>query len=109
MTDFRVCLVTAPNQAEAKNLARLLLEQRLAACVNLVETVTSIYWWQGEIQEDTEVLMIIKTQVDLVEPLIDAVRGAHSYQVCEVISLPIEAGNPAYLNWLRESVTSAQS
>lgn len=109
MTNFRVCFVTAPNQEEAKSLARLVLQQRLAACVNILDSVTSMYWWKGEIQEDSEVLLMIKTQADLVEPLIEAVRSTHSYEVCEVISLPIEAGNPAYLKWIQDSVSSSQS
>lgn len=109
MTNFRICFVTAPNLEEAKSLSRLILQQRLAACVNILDSVTSMYWWKGEIQEDSEVLMMIKTQVDLVDPLIAAIRSAHSYEVCEVISLPIEAGNAAYLKWIQDSVAPSQS
>lgn len=100
MTDFRVCFVTAANLEQAKSLARLVLERRLAACVNIVSNVTSMYWWEGAITEDSEVMLVVKSDRSKVEELTSTIAAAHSYSVCEVLCLPVVAGNPAYLKWL---------
>uniref|UniRef100_A0A8C2S9E8 CutA divalent cation tolerance homolog n=1 Tax=Capra hircus TaxID=9925 RepID=A0A8C2S9E8_CAPHI len=86
---------------------RAMVEKRLAACVNLVPQITSIYEWKGEIEEDSEVLMMIKTQSSLVPALTDFVRSVHPYEVAEVIALPVEQGNPPYLQWVRQVTESA--
>lgn len=97
-----VVYITAPDE-EAEGLARALVEAKLAACVNMVSNVRSIYSWQGKIEDDRELLMIIKTQRHLFDRLAAKVREIHSYDVPEIIALPIIEGSPDYLRWLRES------
>ncbi|XP_010603588.1 protein CutA isoform X2 [Fukomys damarensis] len=94
--------VTCPNEKVAKEIARAVVEKRLAACVNLIPQITSIYEWKGKIEEDSEVLMMIKTQSSLVPALTDFVRSVHPYEVAEVIALPVEQGNPPYLHWVHQ-------
>lgn len=101
----RVCLMTCPNQETARTIARELLQKRLVACVNLVPQVTSLYWWEGEIQEDSEVLLIAKTQQERLPDLTEVLPQLHPYSVPELIVLPVEGGLPAYLNWIDESLT----
>ncbi|MBI3928351.1 MAG: divalent-cation tolerance protein CutA [Armatimonadetes bacterium] len=103
MPEHYVCFVTAPPQ-EAPNLARKLVEARLVACVNLIPAVSSTYWWEGRVQEDQEALLVLKTSADSVEALVQKVKELHSYTVPEVIAMPIERGNPDYLQWIRQSV-----
>lgn len=96
--------MTAPDEATAKKLAHGIVENKLAACVNLVPKVTSIYMWEGKINEDAEVLMMIKTRTSKVDELIKFVRENHPYSVAEVISTKIENGNNLYLKWIEEVV-----
>ncbi|XP_034380241.1 protein CutA isoform X1 [Arvicanthis niloticus] len=98
--------VTCPNEKVAKEIARAVVEKRLAACVNLIPQVTSIYEWKGKIEEDSEVLMMIKTQSSLVPALTEFVRSVHPYEVAEVIALPVEQGNPPYLHWVHQVTES---
>ncbi|XP_015092850.1 protein CutA isoform X2 [Vicugna pacos] len=98
--------VTCPNEKVAKEIARAVVEKRLAACVNLIPQITSIYEWKGKIEEDSEVLMMIKTQSSLVPALTDFVRSVHPYEVAEVIALPVEQGNSPYLHWVRQVTES---
>lgn len=100
---YCVVFVTAPKGPEAKRLARLLLQKKLVACVNILKGVESFYWWQGRIDSGAETLMIMKTRRSLVAKVIAAVRKVHSYEVCEVIALPIVAGNKPYLKWIEAS------
>ena len=102
MTDYIVVFVTAPED-EAVDLAKTLVEERLVACVNLVPGLRSIYWWQGKVEDEPEVLCIMKTRSNLFESLRDRVRELHSYEVEEIIALPILAGNLPYLNWIKEN------
>ena len=102
MTDYIVVYVTAPEE-EAVDLAKTLVEERLVACVNLVPGLRSIYWWQGKVEDEPEVLCIMKTRSNLFESLKDRVRELHSYEVEEIIALPILAGNLPYLNWIKEN------
>ena len=89
-----------PDRAEA--IAEALLEQRLAACVNIVPGVTSLYWWKGALTRDGESTLLIKTRTVLVEKLTSAIRAVHPYEVPEVIVLPVEVGqgNPDYFAWV---------
>lgn len=97
-----VVYITAPNEDEAARIARVLVEERLAGCVNIVKGIRSIYSWEGKTQDDQEVLMIAKTQKYLFDTLMKRVRDLHSYTVPEVIALPVIEGSEDYLNWLKE-------
>jgi periplasmic divalent cation tolerance protein len=97
-----VVFVTAPGEDEAANIARALVEGRLAACVNIVRNLRSIYSWQGKVEDESEVLMIVKTQKKLFRSLSQKVREMHSYTVPEIIALPIVEGPEDYLKWLKE-------
>lgn len=101
--DLLLVLITAPSQEAAEQLARQLLQERLAACVNLVSGVQSLYWWEGELQSDSETLMVVKTRKEgFWERFIPFVKQYHPYQVPEVLALPILGGNADYLQWMRE-------
>ncbi len=104
MTDAVVILITAPSEESAETLARALVEERLAACVNLVPGVRSIYHWKGAIEDEREILCVVKTARDKVASLRARVLAMHPYQVPEILVLPVEASHPAYLEWLLASV-----
>lgn len=89
---------------EAQNIAEALIQQRLAACVNIVPQITSVYRWKGEVCRDTEVLLVVKTDRQQFAELEQAVKQVHSYEVPEIIALPIEVGSQAYLTWVDESL-----
>jgi len=97
-----VVLTTAGSEEEARKIADALIERRLAACVNVVGGVTSVYRWEGTIQRDPEVLMIIKSTEARLEALKNRVAELHSYQVPEIIAVPVSEGWPAYLDWVRK-------
>lgn len=101
--DNVVLYVTTPSPDVAKKLARGLLEEKLIACANLVPKITSIYTWKDKIEEDEETLMIIKSKTHLVDSITTFVKSNHPYEVPEVISMKIESGNPAYLDWITET------
>lgn len=103
-SDQVVVLITAGSQEEAQKIAGALLERRKAACVNIVPRVDSHFRWEGKLETDQEVLLIIKTRASLVDELVDLVRSVHSYDVPEVIALPIVGGNQDYLAWVDEEV-----
>jgi periplasmic divalent cation tolerance protein len=105
MTEARIVLTTAGSQEEARKIAHALVERKLAACVNIVPQVESVYRWQGKIEGATEWLLIIKTQVAAFERVRDAVRELHSYELPECLLLEISDGSPEYLAWIRENVT----
>jgi periplasmic divalent cation tolerance protein len=99
-TEALVVLVTTPTPERAAELARALVEERLAACGNVVPGLRSIYRWQGKVNEDAEALLILKTTRARFEALRDRVLALHPYEVPEVIALPIAAGSAAYLGWI---------
>lgn len=100
-SDLILVLITAPSVEVAEQLARKLLQERLAACVNLFSNVHSLYWWQGEIQSDTETLLMVKTRRQGFEAcFIPFVKSHHPYQVPEILALPILTGNNDYLQWV---------
>jgi periplasmic divalent cation tolerance protein len=101
--EYRAVFVTAPNGDEALKIARALVEERLAACVNIISGVRSIYRWEGNVEDDTEVLMVAKTTERLFGPLSKRVKELHSYAVPEVIGLSIVDGLGDYLGWIDES------
>jgi len=98
----KVVLITASSPDEGARIAEALVSERLAACVNRVDGISSVYWWKGKMERESECLLIAKTRGELVERLIARVKEMHSYSVPEVIALPIEAGNPDYLMWIAE-------
>lgn len=102
-TDEIAVFITAPSEDMAAAIARALVEAKLAACANIMKSIRSIYSWQGNVQDDQEVLMIIKTRMDLLDGVKTKVKELHSYEVPEIIALPIVAGSEDYLKWLRES------
>ena len=107
MSDFEsacVVLTTLSSRDEARTLAGELVERRLAACVQMLP-IESIYTWQGELQHDDEVLLLIKTRRELYAPLETFIRETHRYEVPEIVQLPVAAGSAAYLRWLAD-VTS---
>jgi periplasmic divalent cation tolerance protein len=100
---YVVGLVTAPNREEAEKIATALVEKKLAACVNFLGPIHSLFSWQGQISTEDEVLLMVKTRADLFEEqLIPAVQGLHPYEVPEIIALPILMGSKSYLNWIDE-------
>lgn len=100
MNDFVVVYVTVGSSEEGERLARALVEERLAACVNRIRPVRSIYRWQGKVEESDEELMILKTKRELFGQLKKRIRELHSYSVPEIIALPVLEGDEAYLRWL---------
>lgn len=98
--DFIVILVTASSEEEARKIASYLVEKRLAACVNLFKDIESIYRWKGKISDEKEVLMLIKTRKKLYKSVEDEVKKLHSYEVPEIIALPIISGSKDYLYWI---------
>jgi periplasmic divalent cation tolerance protein len=96
--------MTAASKDEATRIGRELVSARLAACVNIIEPMNSIYRWEGKIEEAAEVVLIAKTLESRVPQLIETVKSMHSYSCPCIISLPIEAGNPAYLEWIKAEV-----
>ena len=96
-----VVLVTAPDPEVGAQLARRLVEEGLAACVNLVPGVRSIYRWQGALQEDAEILLIAKTRAALLDALVARVRALHPYELPEVVALAVAGGSAPYLDWVR--------
>lgn len=100
--DEIVVFITASNEDEASKIARALVKERLAGCVNIIKDVRSVYSWQGKIEDESEVLMIAKTQKPLFGSLMMKVKALHSYTIPEIIALPIIEGSEDYLKWLKE-------
>ena len=95
-----VVYCTCPDQVVAERIAEAVVDERLAACVNLIPGLTSIYRWEGQMQHDVELLLIIKTRSAVYPQLEARLRELHPYQVPGIIALPIQAGSAAYLNWI---------
>jgi periplasmic divalent cation tolerance protein len=104
MEEYIVVLVTAPSKDVGRDVARALLEQRLAACVNVVPSIASFYTWEGELCSDEEVLLVIKSKEAAFDELVAAVRDVHPYDVPEIIALPVIRGSQDYLSWIDEVV-----
>jgi periplasmic divalent cation tolerance protein len=109
MTDSIVILSTCSSREEAEKLGRLLVERRLAACVSVVPGMRSYYRWQGKIESAEECLLLIKSSRALFAGLRAALEAAHSYEVPEVLALPVVDGAPAYLNWLEANLRKGDS
>ncbi len=101
---FRVVLSTAPSLDEARRIAHALVERKLAACVNLVPGLESVYRWQGKVENASEILLLMKTERGKEDELFQAIAEIHGYEVPEAISLPIHGGLEPYLRWVAESL-----
>ncbi|MGQ9569889.1 MAG: divalent-cation tolerance protein CutA [Thermodesulfovibrionales bacterium] len=104
--DEIVVFITASSEDEAVRVAKALVEAKLAACVNILRDIRSIYTWQGKLEDENEALMIVKTKKLLFNTLKEEVKKLHSYTVPEIIALPIIEGSEDYLKWLREVTVS---
>lgn len=104
-----VVMVTAPDMGVASRIAQALVEERLAACVNLFSGVRSIYRWEGKVADESETLMLIKTRQERFHALASRVRALHPYKVVEIIAVPITAGHDAYLRWIDAETTPAET
>lgn len=102
----RVAFSTAPDAETAARIARALVEERLAACVNLVAGVRSIYRWQGVVEDQTEVLLVIKTRAERIDALASRLRALHPYELPELVALPVAAGLGPYLDWVTGEVAA---
>jgi periplasmic divalent cation tolerance protein len=100
-SEVRVGFITAPDLETGGRIASALVEERLAACVNLVSGIRSIYRWEGRIEEDAEVLLVVKTRADRAGALVDRVGELHPYDLPEVLLLPAVGGSLPYLDWVR--------
>lgn len=101
MSDVRIVLSTVPDSNRAAEIARELVEKRLAACVNVLPGLRSLYRWQGRIEDDSETLLIIKTTVLRIDELMRRLKELHPYEVPEMVVLPAEGGWPPYLEWVQ--------
>ena len=104
MTDKRLMLTTASSREEANTIASELVSRRLAACVNILGPIASVYRWQGEVEHSEEFLLLIKSTEAKFLPIQDTLRELHSYQLPELLSFTIESGLEAYLDWIAASV-----
>lgn len=104
MSERLVALSTVKSAEDAERIARALVERRLAACVNVVPGLVSLYRWQGSVEREEERLLVIKTRADRLEALREALVSMHPYEVPELVALPVVGGHAPYLGWLDESV-----
>ncbi|MDD4894043.1 MAG: divalent-cation tolerance protein CutA [Candidatus Omnitrophica bacterium] len=98
-----VIFVTAASRKEADKIASVLIKEKLAACVNIIKNVHSLFWWQGKVDSAKEALLVIKSRKALMNKLIKKIKSLHSYEVPEIIALPIVCGDRKYLKWINES------
>jgi periplasmic divalent cation tolerance protein len=103
---YIVILSTTSNAEEATTIAQKLVADRLVACVNIIPGIQSIYWWNNAVQTDQEVLMVMKTEKSRYQDVEQAIKSLHSYDVPEIISLPLENGFEGYLKWIENAVKS---
>jgi len=103
MTDKRIVLTTAGSEEEARKVAQHLVEHRLAACVNIIAPIESVYRWQGKVESTREWLLLVKTTATAFSAVRSAIAELHSYDLPECVCLAIEDGSPAYLQWIAES------
>ena len=102
--DFIVILITVGSIEQAQQISKALLAQKKVACVNIVPKISSLFWWQGKIDQENEVLLLAKTKKSKFLEIINLIKEVHSYDVPEVIALPIINGNPDYLEWIEGEI-----
>ena len=100
---FGMVLITCPPE-KAEEVARAMLDKRVAACINIIQKVSSLYWWENKIESDNEALLVVKTRIDRFEDLKNYVKEVHPYDVPEIIALPIVTGYKKYLEWVNTEV-----
>ncbi len=105
--DMVLIYVTTSSREEATVIGRTLVAERLAACANVLAGITSLFWWEGAVQEESEVPLILKSRADLVDRVVARVTALHSYSCPCVVALPIAAGNPAFLDWIAGETAGA--
>ena len=103
-SEYIIIFITCNDAEEAQNIAELLLEQRMAACVNIVPGINSSFWWEGKIETVTESLLIVKTRAIKLPEIIQSVKAVHNNTLPEIIALPIVGGNKDYLDWIDNEV-----
>ncbi|MCM8780138.1 MAG: divalent-cation tolerance protein CutA [Candidatus Omnitrophica bacterium] len=104
MNNIILVLITCANMNEAQRISRALVREKLCACVNIVSGIKSVFWWQGKIDSSPEVLLLAKSLKNKFAKIVKLVKSLHSYEVPEIIALPIIAGEKKYLSWIRKSV-----
>ncbi|MCP5433297.1 MAG: divalent-cation tolerance protein CutA [Alphaproteobacteria bacterium] len=109
MSDLRFVYITAPSAEVARDIGRIVVAERLAACANVIDGLASLYWWEGKVAEDREAALILKTRADRLPALTARVKALHPYTVPCVVALPIDEGqgNPDFLAWIRAEATGA--
>ncbi|MBL7084948.1 MAG: divalent-cation tolerance protein CutA [Candidatus Omnitrophica bacterium] len=100
--NLNLVYITTKDKAQARKIGQELVKERLAGCINIIDNMNSMYWWEGKIQDDNEAILIAKTKETLVKELIKKVKSLHSYSCPCIISLPILEGNKDYLEWLQK-------
>jgi len=100
---YIVVFITASEEEQAKKIADQLLSKRLIACVHILPKASSLFWWQGRIDSQEEVLLILKTREELLDKIIRTTKELHSYEIPEIIALPIIGGNEDYLKWINDN------
>lgn len=101
-TNVRVVLVTVPNEEAAEKVAKTLVDERLAACVNILPGVRSVYRWQGKVEDERELLLMVKTAADRLPGLMERIKEVHPYSTPEILALPVDTGSQAYCDWVVE-------
>ncbi|NWW70244.1 CUTA protein, partial [Climacteris rufus] len=99
-----IAFVNCLNEQIARDIARAIMDKKLAAYVNILPKSSALYFWKGELEESTEILLLVKTRTSKIGELSNYVRSIHPFEIPEIISLPIEQGNPLYLKWIEENV-----
>lgn len=101
---YIIVLVTCAQKKEAQRIAEALVEKRLAACVNIIDKISSIFYWQGKIDSAKELLLVVKTKKTKLPKIIKLVKSLHSYNVPEIIAVPVISGDKNYLKWINDSI-----
>ncbi len=101
---YAMIYITTSGEEESKLIAKTLLEERTVACANIIPSMKSFYWWEGEIEEDTESILILKTRSDKLDTLIKRVKDLHSYELPCILEISIQDGSEDYLKWLEDSL-----
>ncbi len=104
MTGFIQVITTLGSQDDAQKVARALVGQRLAGCVQVIGPISSTYWWKDQVESADEYLCLIKTRADLFDHLAQAIRAVHPYEVPEILAMPVTAGGQSYLDWLNAEI-----